>query len=112
MPRTVRPQSEAQRALVAAMEAHHLTLALGRPGRPNSGFGCLTGQGNGQGGREHGQKADQLPGYRKLDNPVDRLALEAFGVIRPAARSARGPQPQQLTHRRHGRTIHSLPSTG
>src|SRR5258707_11757743 len=25
--RTVRPQSEAQRALVAAMEAHHLTLA-------------------------------------------------------------------------------------
>ena len=37
-----------------------------------SGFGTLTGQGNGQGGREHGQKADQLPGYRKLDDPGHR----------------------------------------
>ena len=40
----------------------NLALALGLPGRPGSGYGCLTGQGNGQGGREHGQKADQLPG--------------------------------------------------
>ncbi|WP_461012451.1 molybdopterin oxidoreductase family protein, partial [Streptomyces capparidis] len=39
----------------------NLALALGLPGRPGSGYGCLTGQGNGQGGREHGQKADQLP---------------------------------------------------
>ncbi len=42
----------------------NLCLATGRAGRPLSGYGCLTGQGNGQGGREHGQKADQLPGYR------------------------------------------------
>jgi assimilatory nitrate reductase catalytic subunit len=35
----------------------------------------LTGQGNGQGGREHGQKADQLPGYRKLDNPEHRAFI-------------------------------------
>jgi assimilatory nitrate reductase catalytic subunit len=46
----------------------NLTLALGKAGKPYCGYGCLTGQGNGQGGREHGQKADQLPGYRKLDN--------------------------------------------
>src|SRR5205823_12470778 len=44
----------------------NLMLALGKVGRPNSGFGTLTGQGNGQGGREHGQKADQLPGYRLI----------------------------------------------
>lgn len=50
----------------------NLALALGKAGKPNCGYGCLTGQGNGQGGREHGQKADQLPGYRKLDNPADR----------------------------------------
>lgn len=50
----------------------NLALALGLPGRPGSGYGCLTGQGNGQGGREHGQKADQLPGYRRIDNPADR----------------------------------------
>lgn len=50
----------------------NLALALGLPGRANSGYGCITGQGNGQGGREHGQKADQLPGYRRIDDPVAR----------------------------------------
>jgi assimilatory nitrate reductase catalytic subunit len=50
----------------------NLTLALGKAGKPYCGYGCLTGQGNGQGGREHGQKADQLPGYRRLDNPEHR----------------------------------------
>ncbi|MTD55077.1 molybdopterin oxidoreductase family protein [Amycolatopsis pithecellobii] len=50
----------------------NLALALGLPGRTGSGYGCLTGQGNGQGGREHGQKADQLPGYRKIDDPAAR----------------------------------------
>src|SRR5262249_4554586 len=46
----------------------NLMLALGKVGKRASGYGCLTGQGNGQGGREHGQKADQLPGYRLIDN--------------------------------------------
>ncbi|MFG1871446.1 molybdopterin oxidoreductase family protein [Micromonospora arborensis] len=50
----------------------NLALALGLPGRAGSGYGCLTGQGNGQGGREHGQKADQLPGYRRIDDPAAR----------------------------------------
>jgi assimilatory nitrate reductase catalytic subunit len=50
----------------------NLALALGLPGRPFSGYGTVTGQGNGQGGREHGQKADQLPGYRRLDDPAAR----------------------------------------
>ena len=59
----------------------NLALALGLPGRTGSGYGCLTGQGNGQGGREHGQKADQLPGYRKLDDPVARKhIMEVWGV--------------------------------
>jgi assimilatory nitrate reductase catalytic subunit len=50
----------------------NLALALGQCGRPFAGYGCLTGQGNGQGGREHGQKADQLPGYRMIDDPAAR----------------------------------------
>jgi assimilatory nitrate reductase catalytic subunit len=50
----------------------NLALALGLPGTRGSGYGCLTGQGNGQGGREHGQKADQLPGYRRIDDPRAR----------------------------------------
>jgi assimilatory nitrate reductase catalytic subunit len=59
----------------------NLCLATGRAGRPRSGYGCLTGQGNGQGGREHGQKADQLPGYRKLDDPAARRHVaEVWGV--------------------------------
>jgi assimilatory nitrate reductase catalytic subunit len=53
----------------------NLALALGKAGKPNCGYGCLTGQGNGQGGREHGQKADQLPGYRRLDNPQHRAFI-------------------------------------
>jgi assimilatory nitrate reductase catalytic subunit len=64
-------------------------LALGKIGRPLSGFGTLTGQGNGQGGREHGQKADQLPGYRKLDDPAHRAFIaDIWGVA-----AADLPQP-------------------
>lgn len=59
----------------------NLCLATGRSGRPLSGYGCLTGQGNGQGGREHGQKADQLPGYRKLTDPAARRHVaEVWGI--------------------------------
>jgi assimilatory nitrate reductase catalytic subunit len=36
----------------------NLALALGLPGTPGSGYGCLTGQGNGQGGREHGPRPE------------------------------------------------------
>ncbi|WP_262844979.1 molybdopterin oxidoreductase family protein [Sphaerisporangium corydalis] len=62
----------------------NLALALGLPGRPGSGYGCLTGQGNGQGGREHGQKADQLPGYRRIDDPAARAHVAAVWGVDPA----------------------------
>ena len=55
-----------------ALSFINLALALGLVGKRNSGWGCLTGQGNGQGGREHGQKADQLPGYRLINDPAAR----------------------------------------
>ena len=59
----------------------NLALALGLPGRPYSGFATITGQGNGQGGREHGQKCDQLPGYRKLDDPTARAHIaQVWGI--------------------------------
>jgi assimilatory nitrate reductase catalytic subunit len=41
-------------------------------GRPGGGAMTMTGQGNGQGGREHGQKANQLPGYRHIDVAAER----------------------------------------
>lgn len=62
----------------------NLALALGLPGTPGSGYGCLTGQGNGQGGREHGQKADQLPGYRRIDDPAAREHVARVWGIDPA----------------------------
>ena len=64
--------------------AINLALALGLPGRPGSGFGCLTGQGNGQGGREHGQKCDQLPGYRRLDDEAARAHVARVWGVDPA----------------------------
>ena len=42
----------------------NIVLATGKIGSPGRGYGTITGQGNGQGGREHGQKCDQLPGQR------------------------------------------------
>ncbi|WP_189053294.1 molybdopterin oxidoreductase family protein [Longimycelium tulufanense] len=71
----------------------NLALALGLPGRPHRGYGCLTGQGNGQGGREHGQKADQLPGYRLITDPDARAHVAQVwgvlpGVLPGAGRSA------------------------
>jgi assimilatory nitrate reductase catalytic subunit len=59
----------------------NLMLSLGKVGKAHSGYGCLTGQGNGQGGREHGQKADQLPGYRSIESAADRAIMaELWGV--------------------------------
>ncbi|MFC3300062.1 Nitrate reductase [Arthrobacter agilis] len=57
--------------------AINLALLLGLPGTTASGYGTLTGQGNGQGGREHGQKADQLPGYRRITDPAARAHVAA-----------------------------------
>ncbi|MGO4236720.1 molybdopterin oxidoreductase family protein [Pseudarthrobacter sp. YAF2] len=64
-----------------ATAAINLSLLLGLPGSARSGYGTLTGQGNGQGGREHGQKADQLPGYRKITDPAARAHVASvWGV--------------------------------
>jgi assimilatory nitrate reductase catalytic subunit len=74
----------------------NLALALGLPGRPGSGFGCLTGQGNGQGGREHGQKADQLPGYRKIDDPAARAHVAGVWGVDPDSLPGPGRSAYEL----------------
>ncbi len=95
--RTVQALARAEKAIVLTArgaEQHrsgtdtaqawiNLALALGLPGRPGSGWGTVTGQGNGQGGREHGQKADQLPGYRSLADPAARAHVAAVWGIDP-----------------------------
>src|SRR5262245_48645791 len=59
----------------------NIVLASGRLGREGCGYGTITGQANGQGGREHGQKCDQLPGMRDLANPEHRAHVaRVWGV--------------------------------
>ncbi|MEX0658771.1 MAG: molybdopterin oxidoreductase family protein [Egibacteraceae bacterium] len=68
----------------------NVALAAGHAGRRGSGIVTLTGQRNGQGAREHGQRADQLPGYRRIDDPADRgVVAERWGVD-PATLPGRG----------------------
>ena len=62
----------------------NLVLATGRIGKPGSGYGTITGQGNGQGGREHGQRNNQLPGGRDINKPEHRQFIANFwGVPEP-----------------------------
>ena len=59
----------------------NLVLATGRIGKPYCGYATITGQGNGQGGREHGHKCDQLPGNRDISNPAHRKYIaEVWGI--------------------------------
>ena len=78
----------------------NLALALGLPGRgPGSGGGPLPGPGHGQGGREHGQKADQLPGYRSLTNPEHRAHVAAVWGVDPDELPGPGVSAYELLDR-------------
>ncbi|WP_338787967.1 assimilatory nitrate reductase catalytic subunit NasC [Metabacillus sp. FJAT-53654] len=56
----------------------NILISTGKIGKPYSGYGAITGQGNGQGAREHGQKADQLPGYRLIENEEHRAYISSI----------------------------------
>lgn len=59
----------------------NLCTATGHIGKPGAGYGTITGQGNGQGGREHGQKSDLLPGGRSIMNEEHRRQIcEIWGI--------------------------------
>ncbi len=57
------------------LSAQNIVLATGRIGKPSCGYATITGQGNGQGGREQGHKCDQLPGNRDIENPEHRAHI-------------------------------------
>lgn len=61
----------------------NVVLITGKIGKPYSGYGAITGQGNGQGAREHGQKADQLPGYRSIENEEHRAYIAKVWGVNP-----------------------------
>ena len=79
-----------------ALSFINLALALGLVGKTNSGYGCLTGQGNGQGGREHGQKADQLPGYRLITDPAAREHVARVWGVPPESLPGPGKSAFEL----------------
>ncbi|ROQ56032.1 assimilatory nitrate reductase (NADH) alpha subunit apoprotein [Rathayibacter sp. PhB152] len=90
-----------------ATAAINLALVLGLVGRPGSGYGTLTGQGNGQGGREHGQKADQLPGYRSIRDPEARRHVAGVWGVDPSTIPGPG-LPAVALLAELGRSVHCL----
>jgi assimilatory nitrate reductase catalytic subunit len=105
---------DAARAMARASQAGELVILSGRgPEQQSTGvrtvkalinlalalggvYAPLTGQGNGQGGREHGQKADQLPGYRNIENPVHRAQVAAHWGVLETELPGKGKSAQEL----------------
>lgn len=86
----------------------NLVLATGKIGREGCGYGAITGQGNGQGGREHGQKADQLPGYRLIENARDREYVAGVWGVDPAELPGKGVSAYEMMELVAERRIRAL----
>jgi assimilatory nitrate reductase catalytic subunit len=76
----------------------NLALARGQVGLPGGGTMMITGQGNGQGGREVGQKANQLPGYRHITAPEDRRYIADVWGIPEADLPGEGAAATEMVH--------------
>lgn len=79
----------------------NILLVTGKIGKPNSGYGAITGQGNGQGGREHGQKADQLPGYRSIENDEHRSYIASVWGIDKGDLPRKGVSAYEMIEKIH-----------
>jgi len=86
----------------------NLVLATGKIGREGCGYGAVTGQGNGQGGREHGQKADQLPGYRSIENEEDRKYVASVWGVEASSLPGKGVSAYEMMELVHQGEIKSL----
>lgn len=86
----------------------NMCLVTGKIGRPKAGVATITGQGNGQGGREHGQKADALPGYRKITNPKHVEEVCKVWGIKPEEMPAPGVSAYEMFGLMEQKTIRGL----
>jgi assimilatory nitrate reductase catalytic subunit len=91
-----------------ALAIINLVLATGQIGAEGKGYGTITGQGNGQGGREHGQKADQLPGARDIEDPEHRVFIASYWGIDETDLPHAGVSAVELVHLMEGGTIRGL----
>ena len=90
------------------LAAINLGLATGKFGKPGCGVSTITGQGNGQGGREHGHKCDQLPGNRDITNPEHRAAIAQVWNCDDADIPGKGLPAQEIIEAIHDGTIKGL----
>jgi assimilatory nitrate reductase catalytic subunit len=88
--------------------AINIVLASGRIGRPGSGYATITGQANGQGGREHGQKCDQLPGGRDLGKPEHRAYVAQVWGMSPDDLPQPGVDAYELLRKAHSGEVRGL----
>lgn len=86
----------------------NLVLATGGIGKPGCGYGTITGQGNGQGGREHGHKCDQLPGNRDITNPEHRKYIAEVWGIPEEELPGKGNTAQEIMNMIHEGEIKAL----
>jgi len=86
----------------------NLCLATGNIGREGAGCSMITGQGNGQGGRGHGQKCDQLPGQRQIDDPAARTHVAKVWGIAPEEIPQAGLSAQEIMNAIHAGEIKAL----
>src|ERR1051326_8373735 len=86
----------------------NLCLATANIGREGAGCAMLTGQGNGQGGREHGQKCDQLPGQRQIDDPEARAHVAKVWGISAEELPQAGLTAQEIMNAIHQGEIKAL----
>ncbi|WP_245948164.1 assimilatory nitrate reductase catalytic subunit NasC [Paenibacillus sambharensis] len=86
----------------------NLALVTGNAGKPGAGYGAVTGQGNGQGGREHGQKADQLPGYRSIEDPDHRAYIAGIWGVEPESLPGKGVSAYEMMEKVHEGEIRTL----
>ena len=90
------------------LAAINLGLATGKFGKPGCGVSTITGQGNGQGGREHGHKCDQLPGNRDISNPDHRAAVAAVWGCDEADIPGKGMPAEEIIEAIHDGRIKGL----
>ncbi|OQX66648.1 MAG: nitrite reductase [Sorangiineae bacterium NIC37A_2] len=86
----------------------NVVLASGRIGRKGCGYATITGQANGQGGREHGQKCDQLPGGRDLGNPEHRAYVAGVWGMSPDDLPQPGVDAYEIMRKAHSGEIKGL----
>ncbi|WP_186576361.1 molybdopterin oxidoreductase family protein [Aquibacillus kalidii] len=86
----------------------NMALVTGKIGRPKAGVATFTGQGNGQGGREHGQKSDLLPGYRKIYDKEGAAYVSKVWGIDPEDMPQAGVSAYEMFELMQEKTIRGL----